>query len=495
MKRITVFVALILISASHAQAAVAPQILMKGQSLTIPLEYEIGDVAVTDPGICDYLVGQGRRSIYLNARSGGETTITLWDTSGEKRDDFAVRVVTTTLKEALESVRASVGSLSGVNVEIRGGRVEISGAVADPEDYRMIEAISRSDHRVKSRVRITRDVIDKVADAIREAIDVPGVNIKAVRDRIVLEGVVFSSADKKRALEIAMLYTPDVLDLMEVKESNRSAGQGSLIELEFHLMEIKRSALRQLAFDWAPGAIPNANRTSASVGAGVLSSIGDLGRSLVGLVLNFIPKLRFIRERGDGRVLENPSIVVKSGEEAKIFSGIEVPYYSGEKVQFKSMGVEITANPIEVSGGVDLKLSATLSAPSADIRGSIDRNTVSTTAICPFGQSVVLGGIIRNGDVKMKNRVPQGLDTSSAIFTLFLSKDFQSNRSEFVIFVTPKRIQNPTSAEAELDQFLTTEQAMIKDRSRKELRAYLEKKDMPPDEKPKKKRSRRRRWR
>jgi pilus assembly protein CpaC len=484
----------ILLVAGIANASVGTQILMKGQSQTVPLEYEIGDVAVADPDICDYLVGQGRRSIYLNARGGGETTVTLWDAGGEKRDEFAVRVVTTTLKEAIGKAKGALGDISGIDVRIVGGRVEISGSVAHPDDYRMIEALSRSDNRIRSRVRLTNDVMSRIADAVRGALDVPGVKVRALRDKIVLDGVVYSGSDKEKAVQIARLYTQDVLDLIEVRESGRSAGRGSLIELEFHLMEIKKSALRQLAFNWAPGSLGNGGGGTASAGGGLFSSASQLGKTILGFVMNFIPKLRFIRERGDGRVLENPKIVVKSGEEARIFSGSEVPYLKGEEVQFKKVGIDIVASPIEVASGVDIKLTATLSAPSADIRGAVDTHTVSTTAICPFGQSVILGNIIRNGDVKMKHRVPRGMDASTAIFTLFLSKDFQSNRSEFVIFVTPKLIKQPSPADVEFRSFLANEEAMIRDRSKKEFAQYMKSKGIEVEDK-KKKRRRRGKWR
>lgn len=488
--------AIVTVIAGLASAS-SEKTLIKGQSETISLDYAIGDVAVADPAVCDYLVAQDRRSIYLNARGGGQTTLTIWDSAGTMRDEYSIRVVTTTLKEALERVQGGIGSLSGVTVELRDGKVEIGGAIADPDDFRSIEAMSRADPRVRSSVRITSDVLGKVEQAIRDELDVPGVTVRTVRDRIALEGTVFSAADAKRAAEIAKLYTPYVMDLMEVRETGRSVGRGNLIQLEFHLMEIKKEALRELAFNWSPGSFPQGGSGTTAVGggAGLAGAIGDMGKSILGFVFNFIPKLRFIRERGDGRVLENPSIVVKSGEEAQIFSGSEVPFLKGEEVQFKKIGVDIKASPIEVEGGVDLKISATLSAPSADIRGAVDTHTVSTTAICPLGHSVVLGGIVRNTDVKMKNRVPRDVDTSSSIFTLFLSKDFQSNRSDFVIVVTPKVVAQPAPAEAALRDFLATEEQMIKDRSKKEHRVYAEEHGIPAVENKSAKKGRPKKWR
>ncbi len=475
-KIIGVLLVLSIASRANAQSP-STQILMKGQSTTLTFAYEIGDVAVADRQVCDYLVGQERRSLYLNARAAGETSVTLWDRDGAQRDEYVVRVVTTTLKEALARATGAFGDIAGVTVQIRDGRVEIDGAIADPEEFRRIEAMARKDPRLRSRVRITSDVVDEIAHAVRREVAVPGVTVRAVRDRVLLEGVAYSAADAKRAVEIARIYHPEILDLIEVRETGRRVGQGRMIALEFHLMEVKRTALKGLGVNWAPGAFPGGGG-NASVGggggAGMLGAIGGLGRELIGFVFQLAPRLNFIRQRGQGRVLENPRMIVKSGETAKIFSGSEVPYYRGDEVQFKKVGVEIEAAPIEAADGVDVNLTLKLSAPSADIRGAVDTHTVATSALCRFGQSLVLGNIIRSGSVRMKNRVPSGVDASSALFTLFLSKDFQENRSEFIVFVTPRVLEMPDADEARLRDLLATEGDMVRNRAKTEYETYLD---------------------
>jgi type II secretory pathway component GspD/PulD (secretin) len=168
-----------------------------------------------------------------------------------------------------------------------------------------------------------------------------------------------------------------------------------------------------------------------------------------------------------------------------------VPYYRNDEVQFKEVGIKVTAEPIVMGHEIDLKISATLSGQSAHIEGAIDRNTVSTSAVIKRGQSVVLGGIVHNGDVITRNRVPKGIDTSTALFSLFRSKDFQSKRSEFVIFVTPRVFKQPRAADAELQQWMQTEEGIVKERDKKEYRSYLEKRgrSLPP------RRRRKNKWR
>ena len=116
----------------------------------------------------------------------------------------------------------------------------------------------------------------------------------------------------------------------------------------FHFMEIKKNALRTFGVNWAPGSTPSDSGSSnaSAGGGGKLSSVSKLGTSLIGFVFNLAPKIKFIRQSGYGRVLENPSFVVKSGENADFFSGTQVPYYSQQTVVFKDVGVKITAEPI-----------------------------------------------------------------------------------------------------------------------------------------------------
>lgn len=469
-------IVVLLFAPALARAAIGDQLLVAGQSTAIAVDFPIADVALSHPSVADYLVAEGGRSLHISARGGGESTITLWDESGAERERFTVRVVTTTLKEVLERARGAFGDLSGVRIAIRDGRVEIGGEVSWPEDYRQIESLARADPRIRNRARLVRDVIDETAEAIRRSIDVPGVQVKAVQDRIVLGGVAYSAADAKRAVEIARLAAPEVLDLIEVRETGRVVGRGRMVELTFHMMEVKRGALTQLGVQWTPGAFPANGNASASAG-GLLESVGAMGRAIIGFAMNFLPKLKHLNERGRGRVLENPSVVVKSGEKARLFSGSEVPYYKGEEVQFKKVGIEIEAWPIETAAGVDLQLAATVSAPAADLRGALDTHTVQTTAICRAGQSVILGNIVRNTDVKMRNRLPRDVDTSTALWTLMLSKDFQSHRSEFVIVVTPRVIDAAPSAEAQLRDFLATEERMIRDRSEEEFAEHVARRD------------------
>jgi Flp pilus assembly secretin CpaC len=155
-----------------------------------------------------------------------------------------------------------------------------------------------------------------------------------------------------------------------------------------------------------------------------------------------------------------------------------VPFYSQQSVVFKDIGVKVQAEPIASAEDVDQKINVTMTSPTAGgVNKGIDTNTISTTAYCKAGSSLAMAGIVRNQDAKTYNKIPDNLNTSSALFTLFLSKDFVSNRSEFVIFVTPRIVDSPTNqanvTTMQLSDWDEMNENIIKKRSKKEYREYM----------------------
>ncbi|MBI5299980.1 MAG: pilus assembly protein N-terminal domain-containing protein [Deltaproteobacteria bacterium] len=446
------------------------QSLSRGESNTLITEYEIGDVALTDPKVADFFIQEDRKSIYLNAKGEGFTTLTLWDKQGEARDVIPVTVYGTNLKGILGEAKQSFGSISSIQFITQDNTIHIVGEAPSPSDYKRIQSFSARYPQIVNEVTLAKPVLDTLTSRIEKAIATPGIKVRSVRDRVILEGVAFSQSASNKAFEIAKLYDPNCLNLIEVKQGDRNPGKEPMVQLDIYFMEIQKSALRSFGIEWAPGSFPQGGGEGLGGSGG---GIGGLGQSLIGFVMNLLPKIRLIQEKGLGRVLENPTLFVKSGDLANFFSGVQVPYYAQQSVQFKEVGVKVEAQPIVAGSDIDLKLNATISSASPHIQGGINTHTLNTTAYLPLGQAVVLGGILSNRDVKTYNRVPKDLATSSALFTLFLSKDFQSSRSELVVFVLPRIADPLADAKAAQEEWQKREEAMVKERSMREYLDYM----------------------
>ncbi|MBI2343573.1 MAG: pilus assembly protein N-terminal domain-containing protein [Deltaproteobacteria bacterium] len=420
---------------SRALAERQPIALVQGQSTTVVTEYDIGDAAITNPAVCDFLIRDSQREIYLNSRGPGVVMLTLWDVAGTQRDVIPIEVTDVDLEAVMTTARRQLGDMPQVAFVRRGDRIVMEGEVGSETLLSEVERVAAEHPHLDNRVRIGHEALRDLAAEIERAVGRPGITVRHVKDRLILEGVAYSQTAAQHAEQIARLYSRAVLNLIDVRETQRLPGDRPLVYLDLYFMEIKSEALRHFGIEWYPGA------QDRQGGEGWLSS-------MVGVLFNLLPKIRTIRERGDGKILEHPRLVVKSGDRGEFFSGMEIPYTTEQQIAFKNAGISIDVEPIAYGASVDLKIAVELSVPAAGVNGAIDRRRIATTAYCRSGQSLVLGGLWGAAESTGRNLLPGAVDPSTALFTLAHSRKRQHRETDFVIFVTPRVASVPDSAEA-----------------------------------------------
>lgn len=451
---------------TSAHAAISPQNIVRGQSVTIETDYEVGNAAMSDTGVCDYLIQNNRREIYLNGKKAGTATLTLWDTQGSRRDVIPIAVSSQDMAQLSQEAAEIFGPGTKLRLSKYGDQVVIDGETANADEAQKIKSYVQRNPNVRSLARMSSAAQSELARKVETAIEIPGIHVRLVQGRLVMEGLAYSAEAAQRAEKIAKLYDPGIMNLIEVKETKRRPGREPMVVLDVYFMEVKKSVIRTLGINWTPGATPQGSGgvSGGSSGGGMF---GDLVSNTVGTVFNLLPKIRWVHETGNGRVLEHPTLLIKSGDVGEMFSGTQVPYYSAQNVQFKDVGIKLSAEPIASGGSVDLKISATLSTLSAGVNQGIDTHTVNTTAYCKVGESIVLAGLYRNGDSKTWNKLPSGTDISSALFTLALSRDFQSHMTDLMIFVTPRVVESGENAQPQMARFQEMDGEITKRRPNK----------------------------
>ncbi|MBI4365782.1 MAG: pilus assembly protein N-terminal domain-containing protein [Deltaproteobacteria bacterium] len=450
---------LLCVSPAVRADGLAAQRLAKGQSAILATDYLVGDVAITDQSVCDYLVKDSRREVYLNARKPGSAVLTIWDTQGVKRDAVPVTVTAADQQELDAAATALFGAQPKVRFVQRGEETILEGELGSEEELAKASALARTRPGVRADVHLSGKALQGLAAQVTRAINRPGVVVRLVKQRLVLEGIVYSTEAYAHAEKIARLYDPDVLNLLEVRDTKRTPGARPLIQLDVYFMEMKKSALKRLGILWAPGAGTRGGGGDAAPG-GFFGGIGNVVQTAVGTIFNLLPKLLFAREKGLARILEHPHFLVKSGETVDFFSGTEVPYFSQQNVLFKEVGLKLQAEPIAYGDDVDLKIQARISSLSSGVRQGIDTRTISTSIAARNGQAVVLGGLFTNGDAKGMHRMPEGMETNSALFTLVASRDFQSHQSDFLVFLIPRILDRPPPAEERLEEWMRLNEAV-----------------------------------
>ncbi|MBA4708046.1 type IV pilus secretin PilQ [Aquitalea aquatica] len=183
--------------------------------------------------------------------------------------------------------------------------------------------------------------------------------------------------------------------------------------------------------------------------SGTYNSIGAVfgagSRAAIGLELDAM-------ETGDkGKVLANPRIMTADRVEASIEQGTEIPYQEASSsgatsVSFKKANLSLKVTPqitpdnrvlMEIQINKDT-VSSTLIVNSTP---AIDTKVVKTQVMVENGGTVVIGGIYQQTLDNTTNKVPL-LGDIPFLGALFRSKVEKNNRTELLVFITPRVVED-----------------------------------------------------
>jgi general secretion pathway protein D len=103
---------------------------------------------------------------------------------------------------------------------------------------------------------------------------------------------------------------------------------------------------------------------------------------------------------------------------------------------------------------LDIVQEVSKPAGVADIQGNvrIDTSKVTTSAVAPSGDTIMLAGLIADGSQKGSTGVP-GLSRIPIIGGLFGQQSNGKTRDELVVLITPTVVRNPLEARNLTDEY------------------------------------------
>lgn len=169
--------------------------------------------------------------------------------------------------------------------------------------------------------------------------------------------------------------------------------------------------------------------------------------------------LNLLDTYGNTKVISNPHIAALDNQKATIKSGNRIPVNQQTIVgsttnavtttsQYIDTGVLLQVTPhINEGGLVTLDVQAEVSSPgnpaAAGDAPPIDTRSVQTMLAVPSGETMVMGGLITEQKGNATNGLPY-LDRLPVIGGLFGNQTLTNNRTELVLFITPRVITDPT---------------------------------------------------
>lgn len=161
-------------------------------------------------------------------------------------------------------------------------------------------------------------------------------------------------------------------------------------------------------------------------------------------------ELTALETEGRGEIVSTPRVVTANQKEAIIEQGVEIPFQEAASsgattTQFKEAVLSLTVTPqITPDDNIIMDLLVTqdtigelVASATGGFVPSIDTRSVQTQVLVNDGQTVVLGGIYETERRETLTKVPF-LGDIPGVGAMFRSRASSTNKSELLIFVTPR---------------------------------------------------------
>lgn len=243
------------------------------------------------------------------------------------------------------------------------------------------------------------------------------------------------------------------------------------ILIEASILEVTLTDEFSFGLQWAFDGDINGGRS----GSGVFNpnNSGNIGPQLPGFsysianragqvraVLNTLAKKNLVN------VISSPSLMVLDNHSAQIQVGDQQPVQSStivtdggntsNSIQYKDTGVMLDVLPSVNAGGLvtmDVNQDVTDVGPvdAATGQRSFLQRAIASRVAVRSGETVVLGGLIRDNTSRGKTGIPW-LQDIPVLGGLFRTTSRTNNRTELVVLITPRALQNDEQLRAVSDE-------------------------------------------
>jgi general secretion pathway protein D len=264
--------------------------------------------------------------------------------------------------------------------------------------------------------------------------------------------------------------TPQAYQLIEqtIRRLDRAPLQ-VLIEATIAEVVLNDQLRYGVQYFFSSGSVSGGFNTSSPAGATRNSNILEPLAQLPGFNFIFTPgnsniTIDALARVTDVQVLSSPSLVVQDNSEAILTVGDEVPLITRTaqsidnpdapivaNIEYRETGVILEVRPrINTNNVVTLEVSQEVSrvqdvVSRADQNPIIAQRRIASKVNVTSGQTVVLGGLIQNGSTQSEDKVPL-LGDIPVLGNLFRSTNNQNQRTELIVFITPRVIRNADDA-------------------------------------------------
>jgi general secretion pathway protein D len=333
--------------------------------------------------------------------------------------------------------------------------------------------------------RETRDATPPPAEPPKQAKAPDEVVEEGKTESSTLAGVIKITPDEIRNALIIEATPADYRVIMRVLETIDVLPRQVLIEAT--IAEIDYSLISELGVNWEY--LKGADFATGLVN---LLSSGDTGlRVAVGLSSKLRVALNALEQENRANIINSPHILASDNQEARIDVSTEVPIVSAETVipsggesivtttvQYRDTGVLLTVIPhindrklvtLDIRQEVSEQVESVLVA--GQLYPSFFKRVVQTSLTVEHGQTIVLGGLIRENSSKGTSGVPC-LARLPIFGPIFGTRRDVLDKTELIILLTPNVMVSLDEVDSVTDGFKSKVESVLKELYKKRSVPY-----------------------
>lgn len=269
---------------------------------------------------------------------------------------------------------------------------------------------------------------------------------------VMISGYVDQPTDINSIMQIAEQYYAKVINNIQV-------GGVHQVLLHVKAIEVSRTKLRSLGFDWAViGDTGSVQQTVSGLlefaeDAALMGSGATIAFDVLGGSSEFFGVLEALRQDNLAKILAEPTLVTSSGRPAYFTVGGEVPYTVPQglgtiAIEYKEYGTRVDFVPIVLGNG-RIRLEVRPRVSDIDAGRSITqdghviyafrKHEAETGVTLQAGQTLAIAGLVQNRVEATRHGIPWVSDLPYA-GALFRRVEEQNNEVELLVFVTPELV-------------------------------------------------------
>ncbi len=357
--------------------------------------------------------------------------------------------------DLMTTLQTILGSVSDQNEPPKIQGSETPDAVSQPVAaastgiQSAVRSVSPFSRTARSNIATTKQGVPTSQSGIGAATGpgLPGLAVDEVRNALIL----YTDADHYKSIETLLKQ----LDIMPPQ-----------VYIEATVAEVTLTDNLQYGLEWY---LKNIDGSQTSI----LSTKGGLGIGSAGLNFSMVTDsqkyqllINALAEKELVQVLSSPSITVRDGKSASIVVGTQVPVVTSEvassnsvttenttgvvrSYQYLTTGISLNVTPtVHARGVVTLEIDQDVSEASASGGENplILNRTLNTEVVAASGQTLVIGGLIKQNNGITNSSVPF-FGSLPLLRYLFTNTKDGKNRTELVVMITPYIIRSTLEIE------------------------------------------------